>query len=75
MGPSSEDEEDCLESVVGVASISEDSLASSIHQGTMSVDKSRKRVFVALGQKPGEKTRVGVAFARSPPTIKNLDQC
>ena len=49
MGPSSEDEEDRLEGVVGIGSISENSLASSVNELTMAVDKGRKRVFVVLG--------------------------
>ena len=51
MGPSSEDEEDRLEGVVGFASVSENPQAGSVHEWAVSVDESRKRVFVALGQK------------------------
>lgn len=70
MGPSSEDEEDRLEGVVGIGSISENSQACSVHQGAMSVDESRKCVFIAFGQKSGEKTRIEVALVRSRPAIK-----
>ena len=75
MGPSREDEEDRLEGVVGIVSISENSPAGSVHEGAMSVDESRKRVFVALGQKSGEKTRIEVALVRSRPALKYLHQC
>ena len=66
MGPTSEDEEDRLEGVVGFGSISENSQARSVHEGAMSADESRKRVFVAFGQKSGEKTRIEVALVRIP---------
>ena len=75
MGPSSEDEEDRLEGVVGIASISENSQACSVHEGAMSVDESRERLFVAFGQEPDEKTRIEVALVRSHPALKYLHQC
>jgi hypothetical protein len=74
MGPSSEDEEDRLEGVVGIVSIAENSQACSIHEGAMSADQSRKRIFVAFGQKSGEKTRIQITLVRSRPAIKYLCQ-
>jgi len=70
MGPSSEDEEGRLERVVGIGSITENSQAGSVHEGAMSVDETRKGVFVAFGQKSGEQTRIGVALVRSRPALK-----
>src|SRR5271168_4975716 len=75
VGPSSEDEEDRLEGVVGISSISEDSQACSVHEGAMPVDESRKRVLIALGQEAGEKTRIEVALVRSRPALQYLHQC
>jgi hypothetical protein len=75
IGPSSEDEENRLEGVVGIVSISEDSQAGSVHEGAMSVDEGRKRIFVAAGQKSGEKNGIEVALVRSRPALKYLQQC
>ena len=75
MGPSSEDEEDRLEGVVAIVSISENAQTGSVHERAVSVDESRERVFVAVGQKSGEKTRIEVALARSRPALQYLHQC
>src|SRR5262245_41657350 len=76
MGPSSEDEEDRLEGVVGVGPISENPQARPVHEGAVPVDEGRKRVLVArLGQKPGKETRIGVAFVRPRPAPEHLHQC
>src|SRR5262245_22480281 len=76
MGPSSEDEEDRLEGVVGVGPISENPQARPVHEGTVPVDEGHKRVLVALlGQKPGKETRIGLAFVRPRPASEHLHQC
>src|SRR5579872_3431552 len=74
MGPSSEDEEDRLEGIVDVVSIAENSQARSVHERAMSLDESRERLFVAIGQISGEKTRVGIAFLRPRPAVEHLRQ-
>lgn len=48
LGPACEDEEDRLESVVRLVAIGENAPAGSVHEWAMSVDESRKRVFVPL---------------------------
>ncbi len=52
--PSSEDEEDRLEGVVGIGSISKNPLAGSVHEGSVSSNKICEGIFVAFGQKSDE---------------------
>ena len=40
----------------------------------MSADESRKRVFVALAEEAGEKTRIGVALVRARPALVEFGQ-
>jgi hypothetical protein len=52
--PPGEDEEDRLEGVVGIGPTSEDPLAGSVHEGSVSSNETGERIFVAIGQKPRE---------------------
>lgn len=70
VGPSSKDEENRLEGVVGIGSIPENSLAGAVHEGTVSANKTGERLFIAFGEKAAEKSRIGVARMRSRPAIK-----
>jgi hypothetical protein len=70
--PSSEDEEDRLEGVVGIGSISENPLAGSVHEGSVSSNETCERIFVAFGQKPREQIRIKVADMRTRPAIEDL---
>ena len=70
VGPSSEDEEDRLEGIVGIGSISENSPARSVNELTMTVDEGRKCIFVVLGQKSPEITRIEFAVVRSRPAFE-----
>ncbi len=74
MGPSSEDEEDRLEGVVGIGSISENALAGSVHEGSVTSNETCERFFIALGQKSRKKTRIVIALMRSRPAIEYLHQ-
>src|SRR5262249_40655207 len=58
MGPPSQDKEDCLEGVVGVTAVAENTQAGSIHEGAMSADESRKCVLITFDQKSPEKTGI-----------------
>jgi hypothetical protein len=75
LGTSSEDEEDRLERIFGVGSVTKHSQAGSVHEGAMAVDEGRKGIFVAVAQESGETASIGVALARPRPALEDLHQC